>query len=110
MEDRFRKKIILKFKARYCSLSAYDSKSHHFQALMLKIETKVWMRSDFYLNINLSGGPRHPTLYIDFPLIHDWKTAALDPGAWYNTVQEGGCRFMAAWVREEERRGRGGQG
>ena len=20
----------------------------------------------------------------------------------YNTVQEGGCRFMAAWVREEE--------
>ena len=29
-------------------------------------------------------------------------TAALDPGAWYNTVQEGGCRFMAAWVREEE--------
>ena len=31
-----------------------------------------------------------------------WKTAALDPGAWYNTVQEGGCRFMAAWVREEE--------
>ena len=32
----------------------------------------------------------------------DWKTAALDPGAWYNTVQEGGCRFMAAWVREEE--------
>ena len=23
-------------------------------------------------------------------------------GAWYNTVQEGGCRFMAAWVREEE--------
>ena len=25
-----------------------------------------------------------------------------DPGAWYNTVQEGGCRFMAAWVREEE--------
>ena len=32
----------------------------------------------------------------------DWRTAALDPGAWYNTVQEGGCRFMAAWVREEE--------
>ena len=26
----------------------------------------------------------------------------LDPGAWYNTVHEGGCRFMAAWVREEE--------
>ena len=25
-----------------------------------------------------------------------------DPGAWYNTVQEGGCRFIAAWVREEK--------
>ena len=32
----------------------------------------------------------------------DWRTAALDPGAWYNIVHEGGCRFMAAWVREEE--------
>ena len=32
----------------------------------------------------------------------DWRTAALDPGAWYNKVHEGGCRFMAAWVREEE--------
>ena len=37
-----------------------------------------------------------------FDVTGDWKTAALDPGAWYNTVQEGGCRFMAAWVREEE--------
>ena len=37
-----------------------------------------------------------------FGVTVDWKTAALDPGAWYNTVQEGGCRFMAAWVREEE--------
>ena len=36
-----------------------------------------------------------------FGVTGDWKTAALDPGAWYNTVQEGGCRFMAAWVREE---------
>ena len=27
---------------------------------------------------------------------------ALDSGAWYNKVHEGGCRFMAAWVREEE--------
>ena len=33
-----------------------------------------------------------------FGVTGDWKTAALDPGAWYNTVQEGGCRFMAAWV------------
>ena len=37
-----------------------------------------------------------------FGVTGDWKTAALDPGAWYNTVQEGGCRFMAAWAREEE--------
>ena len=32
----------------------------------------------------------------------DWRTAALDPGTWYNKVHEGGCRFMAAWVREED--------
>ena len=31
-----------------------------------------------------------------------WSTTALDPGVWYNTVHEGGCRFMAAWVKEEE--------
>ena len=37
-----------------------------------------------------------------FGVTGDWTTAALDPGAWYNTVQEGGRRFMAAWVREEE--------
>ena len=37
-----------------------------------------------------------------FGVTGDWRTAALDPGAWYKTVQEGGCRFMAAWVREEE--------
>ena len=49
-------------------------------------------------------------------------TAALDPGVWYSTVYEGGCRSMAALVREdeimrpstgrgrEERGGRGGQG
>ena len=36
-----------------------------------------------------------------FGVTGDWKTAALDPGAWYNTVHEGGCRFMAAWAREE---------
>ena len=36
-----------------------------------------------------------------FGVTGDWRTAALDPGAWYNKVQEG-CRFMAAWVREEE--------
>ena len=37
-----------------------------------------------------------------FGVTGDWRTAALDPGAWYNTVHDRGCRFMAAWVREEE--------
>ena len=38
----------------------------------------------------------------------EWTNCVADdlrlfgPGAWYTTVQEGGCRFMAAWVREEE--------
>ena len=27
----------------------------------------------------------------------------IDPGAWYDTVREGGCRFMGAWVKEEEK-------
>ena len=31
----------------------------------------------------------------------DWSTAALDPEVWCNTVREGGCRFMAAWVKKE---------
>ena len=37
-----------------------------------------------------------------FGVTGEWRTAALDPGAWNNKVHEGGCRFMAAWVREEE--------
>ena len=37
-----------------------------------------------------------------FGVTGDWRTAALDPGARYNIVHEGGRRFMAAWVREEE--------
>ena len=37
-----------------------------------------------------------------FGVTGNWSTAALDPGAWYNTVHEGSCRFMAAWVREEK--------
>ena len=37
-----------------------------------------------------------------FGVMGDWRIAALDPGALYNKVHEGGCRFMAAWVREEE--------
>ena len=35
----------------------------------------------------------------------DWSTAVLDPGAWYSSVCEGGCRFMTAWVREAKRKG-----
>ena len=37
-----------------------------------------------------------------FDITGDWSTAALDPGVWYSAVNEGGCRFMAAWVKEEE--------
>ena len=37
-----------------------------------------------------------------FGITGDWSTAALDPWVWYSTVHEGGCRFMAAWVKEEE--------
>ena len=38
-----------------------------------------------------------------FGITGDWSTAALDPGVWYySIVHEGGCRFMAAWVKEEE--------
>ena len=38
-----------------------------------------------------------------FGIRGDWSTAALDPGAWDSTVLEGGCRFTAAWVKEEEK-------
>ena len=38
-----------------------------------------------------------------FGITGAWSTAALDPGAWLSTVREGGCRFMAAWVKEEEK-------
>ena len=37
-----------------------------------------------------------------FGITGDWSTAALDPGVWYSIVREGDCRFMAAWVKEEE--------
>ena len=37
-----------------------------------------------------------------FGITRDWNTAALDPGAWYSTVREGGGRLMAAWVKGEE--------
>ena len=32
----------------------------------------------------------------------DWKAAALERGAWDNTVIEGGRRFMAGWREEDE--------
>ena len=38
-----------------------------------------------------------------FAITGDWSTVAPDPEVWYCTVCEGGCRFMAAWVREEEK-------
>ena len=38
-----------------------------------------------------------------FGITGDWSTAALDPGVWYGTVHEGGSRFMAAWVKEDEK-------
>ena len=37
-----------------------------------------------------------------FGITGDWSTAALYPGVWYSAVHEGGSRFMAAWVKEEE--------
>ena len=37
-----------------------------------------------------------------FDITGDWSTGALDPGVWYSTVHEGGCRFMVAWVKEKE--------
>ena len=38
-----------------------------------------------------------------FGIAGDWSTPALDPGVQHSTVCEGGCRFMAAWMREEEK-------
>ena len=38
-----------------------------------------------------------------FGIAGDWSTAANDSGVWYSTVREGGCRFMAAWINEEEK-------
>ena len=38
-----------------------------------------------------------------FGITGDWSTATLDPGVWYGTVREEGCRVTAAWVKEEER-------
>ena len=38
-----------------------------------------------------------------FGITGDWSTAALDPGVWYSTVRDEGCRFIAAWVKGEEK-------
>ena len=32
-----------------------------------------------------------------------WRTAALEPGRWFEMVTEGNCRLMAAWKKEEEK-------
>ena len=38
-----------------------------------------------------------------FGITGDCSTAALAPGVWYGPVREGSCRFMAVWVKEEEK-------
>ena len=37
-----------------------------------------------------------------FGITRDWSTVAIDPEVWYSAVHEEGCRFMVAWVKEEE--------
>ena len=44
-----------------------------------------------------------------FGMKGEWSTAVIDPGVWYRTVCKGGCRFMAAWMREEEMRPKTGR-
>ena len=34
-----------------------------------------------------------------FGIVEDWKATALDTEVWYETVTEGGRRFMAAWSK-----------
>ena len=70
----------------YCLLLPSLNLFHFYTICIISIKTVYCVADDLRL----------------FGVTGDWKTAALDPGAWYNTVQEGGCRFMAAWVREEE--------
>ena len=38
-----------------------------------------------------------------FGITGNWCTAALDLGVRYRTVHKEGCRFMAAWVKGEEK-------
>ena len=45
-----------------------------------------------------------------FGITGDWSAAALDPGVWYSTVGEGGCRFIAARWRKVEKASETGRG
>ena len=38
-----------------------------------------------------------------FGITRDWSPAALDSGVGYRTLREGGCRFIAARVKGEEK-------
>ena len=38
-----------------------------------------------------------------FGIMGDCSTAALDPGVSYSTGCEGGCRFIAVWVKKKEK-------
>ena len=38
-----------------------------------------------------------------FGIMGNCSPAALDPGIWYSTGREGGCRFIAVWVKEKEK-------
>ena len=38
-----------------------------------------------------------------FGITGRWSTAAPGSRVWYSIVDAGGCRFMAAWAREEEK-------
>ena len=35
-----------------------------------------------------------------FGMTGGWSSAALDPGVWYSTEREGGCKLMVTWVKE----------
>ena len=38
-----------------------------------------------------------------FGITGDWSTVALHLGVWFIILREWGCRFMTAWVKEEEK-------
>ena len=45
-----------------------------------------------------------------FGITGDRSTAAFDPGVWFSTVRESGCRFRVAWAKEEEKASKRWQG